>query len=79
MHFLSFSQIPNTIEDVVYKKVPGGFDSLHIHPGLRLGPQKDLVPRNVVLEHRPTAVRPNSGEPTAGTGRERAEGDLRGP
>jgi hypothetical protein len=38
-----------------------------------------LVPRNVVLGHRPAAVRPNSGEPAAGTVRARAEGDLWGP
>jgi hypothetical protein len=44
-----------------------------------MAPQEDLVPRNVALGHRPVAVRPNSGEPAAGSGRARAEGDLRGP
>jgi hypothetical protein len=41
-------------------------------------PQKNYRPCNVIPGHRPTAVRPNSGEPAAGTGRERAEEDQRG-
>jgi hypothetical protein len=30
--------------------------------GLRISPQEDLNPCNVVLRHRPAAVRPKSGE-----------------
>jgi hypothetical protein len=46
---------------------------------LRLGPQEELGLCNVVPEHRPAAVRPNSGEPAAGIGRAWAGNDQRGP
>jgi hypothetical protein len=42
--------------------------------GLQIAPQEGFVPSNVTLGHRPAVVRPNSGEPAAGTGRARAEG-----
>jgi hypothetical protein len=48
------------------------------YPYFTQNTQKNYRPCNVILGHRPTAVRPNSGEPAAGTGRARAEEDQRG-
>lgn len=47
--------------------------------GLRFGPQKDLGLRNWTLGHRPTALRPNSGEPAVGSDRTRRGKRLAGP
>jgi hypothetical protein len=47
--------------------------------GLRFGPQKDLGLRNWTLGHRPTALRPNSGEPAVGSDRTRRGKRSAGP
>jgi hypothetical protein len=54
MHFLSFSKKPNTNEDVVCKKVPGGFDSLHIRPRFALRPPEGFG----ILQCGPRGERP---------------------
>jgi hypothetical protein len=59
----------------------GPWEVFQIHKytlSLQIGPWKEVAPRNWALGHRPPALRPNSGEPTAEAGRARAEGDLRG-
>jgi hypothetical protein len=46
---------------------------------MQIDPWKEVAPCNWALGHRPAALRPNSGEPAAGSGRARAGNGLRVP
>jgi hypothetical protein len=61
--FSKFQHFGNTIEDSVFRLGPWKFKIPYRKAlGLRIAPQEDLIPRNVVLGHRPAAVRWNSSE-----------------
>jgi hypothetical protein len=77
--FSKFQHFGNTIEDSVFRLGPWKFKIPYRKAlGLRLDPQKDLGPCNVVLGVQPAAVRWNSSELVAGLGRRSSMGGPRG-
>jgi hypothetical protein len=63
-----------------FHRGPSKFLQVYNHaPTFHKTPQKHYKPCNVIPGRRPAAVRPNSGEPAAGTGRARAGDGPRAP
>jgi hypothetical protein len=81
-NFYAFYKIQPKVKHylrTIFHRGPWKFLQIHNHTlTSHKTPQKNHRPCNVVPGHRPPAVRPNSGELAAGTGRARAEEDQRG-